>query len=71
MVILTWIGLYALCAVKLTPSEDEREQAGGRPPATAPPAAGASPWLPPADDRPPVSAGWGSTWGDWPPSDRP
>jgi hypothetical protein len=71
VVILAWIGLYALCAVKLTPSEDEREQAGGRPPATAQPAAGASPWLPPADDRPPVSAGWGSTWGDWPPSDRP
>lgn len=75
VVILAWIGLWALCAVKLTPGDDEQEWADEWPPRQPEhahngggPGRPASPWLPPTDARPPVSAGWGSSWGDQRPS---
>ncbi|MFP5317679.1 MAG: hypothetical protein ACLGI2_05220 [Acidimicrobiia bacterium] len=78
VVILAWIGLYALCAVRLTPGEDELDGAEYRPLQPQHSGTGngngngngSSPWLPPADGqtRPPVSAGWGSSWGDSRPS---
>ncbi|HEX6596322.1 MAG TPA: hypothetical protein VF045_05270 [Acidimicrobiales bacterium] len=72
VVILAWIGLYALCAVKLTPTDDEQQWVDDRPQREPQPTGtgngsgprSSSPWLPPVDERPPVSAGWGSSWGD-------
>jgi len=78
VVILAWIGLYALCAVRLTPTDGEDEYVDfspRRPQHTGTGngngnGRGASPWLPPTDvsDRPAVSAGWGSSWGGSRPS---
>ena len=68
VVIVAWIALYALCAVKLTPSGDELAYGDGSgfggPPTPEPPVRREpSPVVPP--DRQIVGAGWG--WGG-PPS---
>ena len=63
VVVLAWIGLYALCAVKVTRPEEE---AGERLPT---PTSAPNPWQPPVatngdgrhEDRPSV----GASWGDW------
>ncbi len=66
VVLLTWIALYAVCAVKLGRDDDDLVGGGPAPPyrpagAWTPAGPGASRWSPPAE-RPTVGASW--SWGD-------